>query len=89
MSHYNFEVINVIESPAACEIHSIIHFLNARKFLLVKLCEVYGENSISEGKMQKSVCEFKSGRENIHNESQSGRLTVFPQNLVAAVDAKI
>lgn len=89
MSHYNFEVINDIESPAACETHSVIHFLNARKFLPEKLCEVYGENAISEGKVQKSVCEFKSGRKNVYNESQSGRLSVFSQNLVAAVDAKI
>lgn len=49
-----------------------------RKLLLVKfinkyLCEVYGENAMSEGKVRKYVCEFKAGRDNIHNESQSGR----------------
>jgi hypothetical protein len=41
-----------IEKPAACEMRSIIRFLNARNMKQAdihrQLCEVYGEHSMSD-----------------------------------------
>jgi hypothetical protein len=41
-----------IETPAKCEMRSVIHFLNARNMRLAdsyrQLCEVYGEHAISD-----------------------------------------
>jgi hypothetical protein len=41
-----------IEKPAACEMRSVIRFLNARNMnpadIRRQLCEVYGEHAMSE-----------------------------------------
>lgn len=64
-SHYSFEMIYVIESPAACEIHSFVCFMNAKEIHAYEIhnqvCEVYGENAMSKEKLQKWVCENKPG----------------------------
>jgi hypothetical protein len=42
-----------IENPASCEIQSVIKFLNAKNVcpaeIYWQVCEVYGENSMSDG----------------------------------------
>jgi hypothetical protein len=43
----------VIDNPARCEILAVIHFLHATNMSAMEihreLCEVYGQNAMSEG----------------------------------------
>jgi hypothetical protein len=44
--------VTKIKKPAACEMRSVIHFLNARNMkqadIHCQLCEVYGEHAMSD-----------------------------------------
>jgi hypothetical protein len=79
-----------IEKPAACEMRSVIRFLNARNIkpadIHLQLCEVYGEHAISESVVR--VRHFNEGRENVHDDSRSGRQSVVNVDLVRAVEEK-
>jgi hypothetical protein len=70
----------MIESPADCEIQSVIGFLNARTVKPAdtyrQICEVYGKNAMSDGMVRKWVSKFSEGRDNVHDEPRSGRLSV-------------
>ena len=37
------------------------------------ICQVYGENAMSDGMVRKWVRMFNEGRENVHDEARSGR----------------
>ena len=69
-----------MERPTDCEIRSFIRFLNARNVKPVdihrQICEVYGENAISDEMVRKWVRKFSEGRDNVHDEPRSGRLSV-------------
>lgn len=86
-------MFRIIESPANCEVRSVIRFLSARKISAAEihrqLCEVYGPNIMTEGKVRKWVRMFKDGRENVHDEPRSGRPSVITDDLVCAVDQKL
>ena len=62
-----------IEGAADCEIRSVIRFLNARNVLPSEIhhqiCQVYGDNVMSDGMVRKYVPMFNEGRENVHNEA--------------------
>jgi hypothetical protein len=51
-----------IEKPAACEMWSVISFLNARKIkphdIHSQLCEVYGEHAMSDSMVRRWVRHF-------------------------------
>jgi transposase-like protein len=47
-----------------------------------QVCEVYGENAISDGILRKWVIKFNEGRDNVHDEPRSGRPAVFAGGLV-------
>ena len=55
-----------IERAADCEIRSVIRFLNARNVLPSEIhhqiCQVYGDNAMSEGMFRKWVRMFNKGR---------------------------
>ena len=54
-------MFKVIEHPAICEILSVIRFLNARNVKptdIHQICEVYGENAMSDGMVRKWVRKF-------------------------------
>jgi hypothetical protein len=53
-----------------------------------QICEVYGENAMSDGMVRKWVRQFNKGRENMHDEARSGRPSVV-DDLVRAVDSKV
>ena len=63
-----------IEGAADCEIQSVIHFLNARNVLpneiLHQICQVYGNNAMSDGMVRKWVRMFNEGRENVHDNTR-------------------
>ena len=64
------------ENPAACEMQSVIHFLNAKNMKLAEihlhLCDVYGEHAMSSSMVWRRVRLFNEGRENVHDDPWSG-----------------
>jgi hypothetical protein len=66
-----------IEKPAACEMRSVIHFLNARNMkpanIHCQLCEVYAEHVISDSMIRRWTRHFNEGHENVHDDPWSGR----------------
>jgi hypothetical protein len=73
-------MFKMIERPADCEIRSVIRFLNARNVKLADIdfhiCEVYGENAVSDGMARKRVRKFNESRDNVHDEPRGGRPSV-------------
>ena len=73
-------MFKMIERPADCEIRSVIRFLNARNVkpadIHRQICEVYGENAMSVGKLRQWVRKFNEGPDNVHDEPRSGRSPV-------------
>jgi hypothetical protein len=69
-----------IESPAACEMRSVIHFLNARNmkpaYIHRQLCEVYGEHAMSNSMVRRWVGHFNEGCGNVRDDPWCGRPTV-------------
>jgi histone-lysine N-methyltransferase SETMAR len=82
-----------IDSPADCEIRSVIRFLNARNVAPVdihrQICEVYGDNAMSDGMVRKWVRMFNDGRVTVHDEARSGRPSVVTDDLVEQVNNRI
>jgi len=82
-----------IENPAACEIWSVIHFLNAKNMTPAEvhrqLCDVHTEHAMSSSMVRKWVRLFNEGCENVHDELWSSRPSVVNEDLVRAVEEKI
>jgi transposase len=53
------------------------------------ICEVYGENAMSDGIVRKCVRKFNEGHDNVHDEPRSGRPSVVSDDLVRAVEATV
>jgi hypothetical protein len=80
-----------IKKPAACEMRSVIRFLNARNMKQAhnrQLCELYREHVMSDSMVWKWMRHFK-GHKNVHDDPQSGRPSVVNVDLVHAVEEKI
>jgi hypothetical protein len=60
------------ENPAACEMQSVIHFLNAKNMkpaeIHRQLCDVYGEHAMSSSMVRKWGLLFNEERENVHDD---------------------
>jgi hypothetical protein len=73
-----------IQSPAKCEVHYVIRFLNARGERPVEihkqLVAVYG-NVMNQQNVTKWCCEFSKGRTDAHDEQRSGRPSLIPYDL--------
>ncbi|KAJ4429600.1 hypothetical protein ANN_21786 [Periplaneta americana] len=86
-------MFKVIEHPADCEMRSVIRFLNARNIkpadIHRQLCEVYGDDAISDGMVRRWVRKFNEGRISVHDEQHTGRPSLISDDLVRAVDEKI
>ncbi|KAL0268851.1 UNVERIFIED_CONTAM: hypothetical protein PYX00_010659 [Menopon gallinae] len=84
---------SVITNCSSCEIRSVIRFLTARGYNAAEihrqLCETYGPNVMSDGKVRQWCREFKEGRSNVHDEQRSGRRSVRTDDLVERVNAKV
>jgi transposase len=80
-------MFKTIEQPAACEMRFVIHFLNAA--IHRQLCEVYGDNSMSDSMVRRWVRNFNEGRENVHDEHRSGRPSMVNDDLVCAVEENV
>jgi len=81
------------EGAADCEIRSVIRLLNARNVLPSEIhqqiCQVYGENAMSEGMVRKWVRMFNEGRENVHDEARSGRPSLVNDDLVRRFNERV
>jgi len=70
-------MFKTIEGATDCEIQSVICFLNTRNVLPSaihhQICQVYGDNAMSDGMVRKCFRMFNEGRENMHDEARSGR----------------
>jgi len=66
-------MFKIIEGAADCEIQSVIHFLNARNVLPSeihhRICQVYGDDAMSDGMVRKWAQMFNEERENMHDEA--------------------
>ena len=54
-----------------------------------QLCDVYGEHAMSSSAVRRRVRLFNEGRENVHDDPRSGRLSVVNEDLVRAVEEKV
>ena len=86
-------MFKTIEGDADCEIRSVIRFLNARNVLPSEIrhqiCQVYGDNAMSDGMVRKWVRMFNEGRENVHDEARSGRPSLVNDDLVCKVNESV
>ena len=86
-------MFKTIEGAADCEIRSVISFLNARNVLPSEIrhhiCQVYGDNAMSDGMVRKWVRMFNEGRENVHDEARSGRPSLVNDDLVRKVNERV
>jgi len=86
-------MFKTIEGASDCEIRSVIHFLNARNMLPSEInhqiCQVYGDNAMSDGMVRKWVQMFNEGWENVHNEAWSGRPSLVNDDLVRKVNERL
>jgi len=66
-------MLKTIERATNCEIRSVIGFLNARNVLPSEIhhhvCQVYGDNAMSDGMVRKWVQTFNEGQENVLDEA--------------------
>ena len=83
-------MFKTIERATECEIRSVIRFLNARNALPSEIhhqiCQVYGDNAMSDGMVRKWVRMFNEGRENVHDEARIGRPSLVNDYLVRKVN---
>ena len=85
-------MFKTIEGAADCEIRSVICLLNARNVLPSEIhhqiCQVYGDNAMSDGMVRKWVRMFNEGQENMHDEARSGRPSLV-NHLVCKVNERV
>jgi len=86
-------MFKTIEAATNCEIRSVIRFLNARNVLPSEIhhqiCQVYGDNAMSDGMVRRWVRMFNDGRENVHDEAQGGRPSLVNDDLVRKVNERV
>ena len=86
-------MFKTIEGAADCEIRSVVRFLNARNVLPSEIhhhiCQVYGDNAMSDGMVRKWVRMFNEGRKNVHDEARSGRPSLLDDYLVRKVNGRV
>ena len=86
-------MFKTIEGAVDCEIRSVIRFLNARNVLRSEIhhqiCQVYGDNAMSDGMVRKWVRMFNEGRENVRDEARSGRPSLMNDDLVRKVNERV
>jgi hypothetical protein len=82
-----------IENSASCEMRSMIKFLNAKNVRRVEIyrqvCEVYGENAVSDRMVRRCCRMFSEGRTNVHDDDRSGCPSLVTADLLDQVNEKI
>ena len=54
-----------------------------------QICQVYGDNAMSDGMVRKWVRMLSEGRENVHGEARSGRPSLVNGDLVRKVNGRV
>jgi len=54
-----------------------------------QICQVYGDNAVSDGMVRKWVRMFNEGRQNVHDEARSGRPSLVNDALVRKVNERV
>jgi len=54
-----------------------------------QICQVYGDNAMSDGMVKKWVRMSNEGRENLHDEARSGRPSLVNDDLVRKVNERV
>ena len=54
-----------------------------------QICQVYGDNAMSDGMLRKWVRMFNEGRENLHDEARSGRPSLVNDDLMRKVNERV
>jgi len=54
-----------------------------------QICQVYGDNAMSDGMVGKWVRMFHEGRENVHDEARSGRPSLVNDDLMRYVNERV
>ena len=80
-------MFKTIEGAADCEIRSVIRFLTLG--IHHQICQVYGDNAMSDGMVRKWVRMFNEARENVHDEARSGRPSLVIDDLVRKVNERV
>ena len=82
-----------IDSPAKCELRSVIRFLqaegNSAAEIQRRMSPVYGPNFMSDGVVREWCRKFKEGRTNIHDEGGQGRKSVTTGDIVEQIDQEV
>ena len=82
-----FETAAPIQTPAKCEVRSVIRFLNAKGERPVEnhkqIVAVYG-NVMNRQNVTKWCCEFSEGRTDVYDEQRSGRPSLISDDLLQA-----
>jgi len=72
---------------------SVVRFLNARNVLPSEIhhqiCQVYGDNAMSDGMVRKCVRMFSEGQENVHDGARSERPSLVNDDLVRKVNDRV
>jgi len=86
-------MFTTIEGATDCEIRSVIRFLNSRNVLPGEIhrqiCQLYGDNAMSDGMVRKWVRMFNEVRQNVHDEARSGRPFLVNDDLVYKVNERV
>jgi len=86
-------MFKTIEGAADSEIRFVIRFLSARNVIPSEIhhqiCQVYGDNAMSDGMVRKWVRMFNEGRENAHDEVRSGRPSLVSDDLLRKVNERV
>jgi len=86
-------MFKTIEAAADCEIRSVIRVLKPRNVLTSEIhqqiCQVYGDNAMSDGMVRKCVRMFNEGRENVHDEARSGRPFLVKDDLLRKFNERV
>jgi transposase len=82
-----------VENSTSCERQSVIKFLNAKNVrpaeIYQQVCEVYGENAISDGMVRRWCRMFSEGWTNFLDDDRSGCPSLVTADLLHQVNKKI
>ena len=84
-----FEMAAPIQSPAKCEVRSVIQFLNTkceRPAEIHKQIDAVYDNVMNRQNVTKWCREFYEGRTDVHDEQRSGRPSLISDDLLQAAD---
>lgn len=79
-------MLALISSPADCDVRPLMNFLNAQNIVLIKihhqLCLLYRLDVMCKQLVYCWCCRFSNGRQNVHDDKQSGRPSLINDELM-------